>query len=223
MKSNHFSVILEEKFLFWDWKSYRRNSSNFILKQLNFFCEFREQQYSLTCDDFQGYWSRGKIDSLQKKMWRVTFKVSLYNHPFSRVRALNAAALSWGYEKKIGKENLICTYLEQFKTGLTEGRLYVFYVKYCCIILEEFRSKCFKDVDVHTTPKYWHDLTQYSLFWKWHWTNTLWGCRSHNERYQFDHNKGYQFDPIQSSILQKDILLWKKYFVNPPKRSQACI
>ena len=106
LKSNHFSVILEEKFLFWDWKSYRRNSSNFILKQLNFFCEFREQQYSLTCDNFQGYWSRGKNWFFAKE--NVTFKVSLYNHPFSRVRALNAAALSWGYEKKIGKENLIC-------------------------------------------------------------------------------------------------------------------
>ena len=113
------------------------------------------------------------------------------------------------------------TYSEQFTTWLTEGRLYVSYVKYCCNILEEFRSKCFKDVDVHTTPKYWHDLTQYSLFWKWHWTNTLWGCRSHNERYQFDHNKGYQFDPIQSSILQKDILLWKKYFVAPPQKSKS--
>ena len=60
-------------------------------------------------------------------MWRVTLKVSLYNHPFLRVRALNVAALSWGYEKKIGKENLFCqeyTYLEQLKTGLAEGRFH---------------------------------------------------------------------------------------------------
>ena len=67
LKSHYFSVILEEKFLFWDWKSYRRNSSNFILKQLNFFCEFWEQQYSLTCDNFQGYWSRGKNWFLAKE------------------------------------------------------------------------------------------------------------------------------------------------------------
>ena len=67
LKSHYFSVILEEKFLFWDWKSYRRNSSNFILKQLNFFCEFWEQLYSVTCDNFQGYWSRGKNWFLAKE------------------------------------------------------------------------------------------------------------------------------------------------------------
>ena len=34
---------------------------------VDFFCEFWEQQYSLTCDNFQGYWSRGKNWFLAKE------------------------------------------------------------------------------------------------------------------------------------------------------------